>query len=356
MKLKVSREALAEAAALAASLVNKKSTVDAYTCALLHADDRSLSVSIFTGDGRWATTRLDAEVESGGDSLVDATRLASAVKACRAEEIGLEQDGAKLRLRGGRSRWSLSRRPGDDFPPMPEVSATVVTINGGVLAGVIGAAQWAASTESSRTHLTGVQLRSDGKRLRASASNGHCAAVASEVLDLGRWSVWVPLAAADAVKRWAAGRDDIELACDAIRMRVDDGASRLVVQLGADQFPSLEQVTPTHDLTSRVEAATLTRAVKDVSQMASSECVRLTFTGGVLTVESSGDPDSTGAIEVPVDSAHELSLHVDPRYLTAAISAARSDEVALAVGGSLDPILVTSDGFLGIVMPRKEKS
>jgi DNA polymerase-3 subunit beta len=135
---------------------------------------------------------------------------------------------------------------------------------------------------------------------------------------------------------------------------------QLSVKLAEEQFPPYAKVIP-QSHTRRVVAARelLVDSLRRISLVASDKSggVRLILEPGKLEIMSENPDVGEGSEELDVDFAGEkVAIGFNARYLLEALSALPDDEVALELGGELDPGVIRPAGdarFIGVIMPMR---
>ena len=103
----------------------------------------------------------------------------------------------------------------------------------------------------------------------------------------------------------------------------------------------------------------LVDSLKRISLVANdkSGAVRFGLEQGLLRITSENPDVGEGSEELDVDfTGEKLSIGFNAKYLQDALGAVPEDEVALELGGALDPGVVKPVGptdFIGVIMPMR---
>ncbi|RSD32747.1 DNA polymerase III subunit beta [Vibrio pectenicida] len=93
-------------------------------------------------------------------------------------------EGDRAQLRSGRSRFSLSTLPANDFPNIEDWQSDVeLSLSQGVLRGLIEKTQFSMANQDVRYYLNGMLFEIDGSILRSVATDGHRMAVSQAQLE-----------------------------------------------------------------------------------------------------------------------------------------------------------------------------
>ena len=134
----------------------------------------------------------------------------------------------------------------------------------------------------------------------------------------------------------------------------------LSVKLADEQFPPYGKVIPkTQQRRVVVSRHALIDTLKRISLVANdkSGAVRFNVEPGTIRITSENPEVGEGSEELDVDFAGEpVEIGFNVRYLLDALSAITEDEVALELGGALDPGVIKPAGptdFIGVIMPMR---
>ena len=109
----------------------------------------------------------------------------------------------------------------------------------------------------------------------------------------------------------------------------------------------------------RVPRAALAEALKAVSVAASERTggVKLSLTGRTMRLSTESPESGEGFDEVPIEYAGaNMTIGFNAKYFLDVLSALDDDEIALGLGGELDPAVVRPTSprqFLAVVMPMR---
>ncbi|NLS14319.1 DNA polymerase III subunit beta [Vibrio sp. SM6] len=147
-------------------------------------------------DGVLLMTATDLEVELvskvtlNGDFEAGAITVPSRkfLDICRGlpddAQIVFTQEGDRVQVRSGRSRFSLATLPANDFPNIEDWQSDVeVSLTQGQLRGIIEKTQFSMANQDVRYYLNGMLFEIEGNTLRAVATDGHRMAVATTTLE-----------------------------------------------------------------------------------------------------------------------------------------------------------------------------
>ncbi|MEK9765957.1 MAG: DNA polymerase III subunit beta [Thalassolituus sp.] len=175
MKFVISREALLRPLQLVAGVVEKRQTLPVLSNVLLEIEGQQLSL-----------TGTDLEVELVGRVTLDEVGQEGAITVpakklmdiCRSlpdgAQIEVEQEEARVNVRSGRSRFTLSTLPATEFPNVDAVAdEQTFALPQTSLRHIIDRASFAMAQQDVRYYLNGMLLEVTADSLRAVATDGH---------------------------------------------------------------------------------------------------------------------------------------------------------------------------------------
>ena len=372
MKLTTERAALMKALSGLTRVVEKRNTIPILTNVLLQASSEGLSLKATDLDIE-ASSRITCNTEQDGETTVTAGLLHDIVrKLPDGSQVSLEaiEDGGRLVVKAGRSRFTLQSLPASDFPDLAagEFSHSF-TLSGEALARLIAHTEFAISTEETRYYLNGIYLHvadgRDGPVLRAVATDGHRLArveiIAPQGSD-GMPGVIVPRKAVAELKRMAdeAGKNGIALDLSQHKIRATSGETVLTTKLIDGTFPDYQRVIPQgNDKRALVESGPFKAAIDRVSSVSSERgsAVKLSFDDGRLTlaVRNPDAGDATDEIEAEYDAA-PLQIGFNARYVLAIVDALGCDTVEIRLADPGSPTIFspsTDESLLCVLMPMR---
>jgi DNA polymerase-3 subunit beta len=165
-------------------------------------------------------------VQQGGDITVPGRKLLDIFRALAEKtSVTLSTEGERVSIRGGRSRFTLSSLPAAEFPLVEEINAQqTLTVAQGEFRRLIDKTHFSMAQQDVRYYLNGLLLETDGKALRAVATDGHRLALFEmELAGKAKTThqVIVPRKGVLELQRILGSDGDIELAVGTNHVRAD---------------------------------------------------------------------------------------------------------------------------------------
>lgn len=321
-----------------------------------------------------------------GRATIAAGKLHEICKTLPAGLVDIQADGdGRCLIKSGKSKFTLSTMPADDFPSIGTPSAqTTIAILRAELLDMISRTRFAMATQDVRHYLTGMLFHIDGGQLTTVATDGHRLAVAHRVLNTEHTEetqLIVPGKAVIELERLfnelgkVLGQDDVvSLTVDGefLQLRLNfgkpDDAGRasddLVVTMTArlieGKFPDYRRVLPTNcDRTVLVNKDEIMDVLRRVSILSNerSRGVIFEFGDADSAVVRSGGGDQGEAVEsmsVAFDG-QPIELSLNESYLKAVFGLLQG-KISIQMSHPNSPTLIKQLGderHLYVVMPMR---
>lgn len=347
MKFRVERDVFADAVAWTArSIPTRPGTVPQLSGIMLRTTSDGLTMSGFDYETS-AEVTTTADVADDGSVLVSGRLLADIARALPHQPVEVTLDGSKVSLTCGSSRFSLQTMPVEDYPALPEMPATVGSVDSDVFTTAVTQAVTAAGRDDMLPVLTGVKIEIDGGRLSLLATDRFRLSLRELSWDPDspdiQASALVPARVlSDTAKSLAPGsRVQIALGAEGggdglIGFAADSASGRRLTttRLIEGAFPNVRQLFPNStEVSARLEVASLIDAVKRVSLVAGRNTpIRLTFSEAMVTLEAGNgeEAQASESLEAALSGAG-MTIGFNPSYLLDGLSAIPGGHVHVAM-------------------------
>lgn len=350
MKIRVERDALAEAVAWSARTLPTRPSLPVLAGVVLTAEDDALSMSSF--DYEVSTkVAIDADIETSGSALVSGRLLADIARSLPPQPIVLAAEGSRVTITCGRASFTLPTLPIDDYPALPEMPASSGTIEAATFASAVGQVAIAAGRDDTLPTLTGIRIEIDGTSMVLAATDRYRLAV--------RELQWTPTDAgsqaellvpaktlADTAKSLGnADSVSIALAAEGERLIGFEGDRRRTTSRLLDgEFPKYRSLLPNESSTHAVvDTSALVEAVKRVALVAERNTpVRLTFADNEVSLRAGAGDDAQAEEALEADiNGDDIEIAFNPGYLLDGLSAIDSPTAQFAFTQSTRPAVIT---------------
>jgi len=371
MKFSIERATLLKAVAQAQSVVERRNTIPILANVLIEAAEATVSLRATDLDIE-VTDKVPAMVERAGATTVNAVLLHDIVRKLpdgALVQIASDAAAGRLSVQAGRSSFSLSTLPREDFPVMASTDYTAnFSCPAPVLRRLFDKSKFAISTEETRYYLNGVYLHvaqgEDGPVLRCVATDGHRLARIDAPLPDGAQGMPGVIVPRKTVLELRKLLDDdetqIAVSVSETKVRLATPQITLTSKVIDGTFPDYSRVIPTANTRRlEVDAAEFARAVDRVATVSSerSRAVKLQLDEDRLILSVTA-PDS-GAAEEELAVAYgdeRLDIGFNAKYLLEIASQVDRENAVFLFNSSGDPTLMREGddtSAIYVVMPMR---
>jgi DNA polymerase-3 subunit beta len=371
MKLTIERAALLKALSHVQSVVERRTTIPILSNVLLRAGSGKLAMSATDMDLEIVES-VSARIDSDGRTTAPAHTLYDIVRKLReGAQVELETVGDRneMVLRSGRSTFTLSCLPPEDYPVMTGAELPHnFTLTAVELRGLIDRTRFAISTEETRYYLNGIYLHATKNNevpvLRAVATDGHRLARIEMVLPegaAGMPGVIVPRKTVLELRKLVEeGEDEVQIALGDTKIRCAIGEAALTSKLIDGTFPDYDRVIPSgNDKMLEVPCKEFAEAVDRVSTISTerSRAVKLAIDRGNLTVSATSPENGTAIEELEVRyQSNPIEIGFNSRYLLDITEQIEGEAALFAMADAASPTVVRDSAdasALYVLMPMR---
>ena len=366
MHFTIQREALLKPLQLVAGVVERRQTLPVLSNVLLVVEGQHLSL---TGTdleveliGRVA---LEEKAEPGGIT-VPARKLMDICKSLPADAlIDIRLEEQKVLIKAGRSRFTLSTLPANDFPTSEEGQASlVINLPQTKVRRLIERTSFAMAQQDVRYYLNGMLLEVGANVLRAVATDGHRLAMCSlsaPIEQQEKHQIIVPRKGILELARLLTDQDaEVAIVLGQHHIRATTSEFTFTSKLVDGKFPDYERVLPKGgDKLVVADRQTLREAFTRTAILSNEKYrgIRLQLESGLLKIQANNPEQEEAEEEVAVDYAGgNLEIGFNVSYLLDVMSVMVTDKVRLILSDSNSSALVQefdNDESAYVVMPMR---
>jgi DNA polymerase-3 subunit beta len=350
MHFTIQREALLKPLQLVAGVVERRQTLPVLSNVLLVVEGQQLSL-----------TGTDLEVElvgrvqleepaEPGEITVPARKLMDICKSLPNDAlIDIKLDEQKLVVKAGRSRFTLSTLPANDFPTVEEGPGSLTfNLVQSKLRRLIERTSFAMAQQDVRYYLNGMLIEVQSGILRAVATDGHRLVIVPRkgILELARL-----LTEQDGLVSIVLGQHHI---------RATTGEFTFTSKLVDGKFPDYERVLPkggdklvVGDRQALREAFSRTAILSNEKYRG----IRLQLASGQLKIQANNPEQEEAEEEISVDyNGSSLEIGFNVSYLLDVLGVMTTEQVRLILSDSNSSALVQESGnddSAYVVMPMR---
>lgn len=362
MKFECTTEQLLSAVSLASRFVEKKANLPVLSSILLVAEKGRIILRA-TNLECGVEVSLGAKVSDEGVVALPSHILAGFLSNVRSKSVSATLDGGVVKIEAERASASIKTVPHDDFPVLPQVSAsTSFTVKTNDLARLIRSVAYCASTSAIKPELQSILVYAEAGKLVAAATDSF--RLAEKTVSL-RSQGSVPQLllparnATELLKILETANGDTEVYYNEHQISTHIGSIYYTSRLLDGAFPNYRQILP-KDFTT--EAVVLredfSQALKALTIFAD-KSAQVSFAvdpAHKTVLLSSRNPDvgeQTSTLRATV-SGESVAMNFNGRYLADSVLGIGGESVRLYSNGAGKPLLVkdaAEDSFLYLAMP-----
>ncbi|MDG9929089.1 MULTISPECIES: DNA polymerase III subunit beta [Pseudomonas] len=366
MHFTIQREALLKPLQLVAGVVERRQTLPVLSNVLLVVEGQQLSL-----------TGTDLEVElvgrvtledsaEPGEITVPARKLMDICKSLPSDVmIDIRLDEQKLVVKAGRSRFTLSTLPANDFPTVEEGPGSLTfNLVQSKLRRLIDRTSFAMAQQDVRYYLNGMLIEVQTGALRAVATDGHrlaMCAMEAAIENTERHQVIVPRKGILELARLLTEQDgEVAIVLGANHIRATTGEFTFTSKLVDGKFPDYERVLPRGgdklvigDRQALREAFSRTAILSNEKYRG----IRLQLASGQLKIQANNPEQEEAEEEVAVDyNGGSLEIGFNVSYLLDVLGVMTTEQVRLILSDANSSALVQeagNDDSSYVVMPMR---
>ncbi|NIJ70279.1 DNA polymerase III subunit beta [Xanthomonas sp. 60] len=365
MRFTLQREAFLKPLAQVVNVVERRQTLPVLANFLVQVKDGQLSL---TGTDLEVemVSRIAVEEAQDGETTIPARKLFEIIRALPdGSRITVSQNGDKITVQAGRSRFTLATLPANDFPSVDEVEATErVAIGEATLKELIERTAFAMAQQDVRYYLNGLLFDLRGDALRTVATDGHRLALCETELAKPSGSkrqIIVPRKGVTELQRLLESGDrEIELEVGRSHVRVKRDDVTFTSKLIDGRFPDYEAVIPIGaDREVRVERESLRASLQRAAILSNEKYrgIRVEVSPGNLKISAHNPEQEEAQEEIEAETdVNDLAIGFNVNYLLDALSALRDEQVVIQLRDSNSSALVreaSNERSRHVVMPLR---
>lgn len=365
MKFTVSREDFLKPLQLVVGVVERRQTLPILS-----------NVLIQLADGRLSLTGTDLEVEIVGHLNLDAPSESGEITVparklmdiCRSlpdgAEINFSEEGGRVLVTSGRSRFTLSSLPANEFPSVDDgPGKREFVINQAELKQLISHTSFAMAQQDVRYYLNGMLLEVGENRARVVATDGHRLAmmdVQVPSLDGELTQAILPRKGVIELSRLLADDGDVTVVLGNNHIRIATQEFRFTSKLVDGAYPDYDRVLPKGGdkqmLGNREE---LRNAFSRTAILSNEKYrgVRLLLSEGQLTLVANNPEQEEAQEDVTVNYiAEDLEVGFNVSYIIDVLNVLSGEEARFTLSDANSSALIedpAKEGAVYVVMPMR---
>lgn len=362
MKIRVERDALADAVAWVARSLPNRPTAPILSGMLLYADADGLTLSSFDATTS-AKVSLPAQVTDEGTVLVSGRLLAEIARSLPNKPVSLEADHSKVELTCGSARFTLQTLPVEEYPTLPDMPTQAGTVDASTFERAVAQVFVAAGRDELLSVFTGVRVEIEGDTLSLLATDRYRMALKEITWNPSspdtEGAVLIPGKVLSDTAKAMAGGDEVTISLSTTEAEGEGlagfvgsaahGTREATTRLLSQAFPKVRHLMDVDGTVNvRVSTDELLQAVKRVKLVAERNTpLRMVINEDHVTLEAATGDQAQGteaimaAVEVIGDEQSITAAGFNPQYLLDALSALDAPYAHFSFTAPGKPCLIT---------------
>jgi len=353
MNFTIQREALLKPLQTICSVVERRQTLPILSHVLIVFDGEQLRLTATDLEVEMIVTTA-VEKGTAGEVTVPARKFLDICRTLPDDTvIDLSVDGERAILKAGRSRYTLSTLPADDFPNIDvPADSREFTVGQANLKSLIDHTQFAMAQQDVRYYLNGLMFEMENGILRSVATDGHRLAMCETPANLPEGDAAQIILPRKGVTELArlleseAGDVTVEVGNNHIRIKLDQlvFTSKLI----DGKFPDYQRVMPQSTnkmlVVNRLE---LSQALTRASILSNEKYrgIRLVMENNTVRIIANNPEQEEAEEQIEVEFDFEaLEIGFNVTYLVDALNAIETDMVQVAMSDANSSCLITAVG------------
>jgi DNA polymerase III subunit beta len=366
MHFTIQREALLKPLQLVAGVVERRQTLPVLSNVLLVVQGQQLSLTGTDLEVELVGRVTLEEAAEPGEITVPARKLMDICKSLPSDAlIDIRVDEQKLIVKAGRSRFTLSTLPANDFPSVEDSQGSLTfVLSQYKLRRLIERTSFAMAQQDVRYYLNGMLLEVSANILRAVATDGHRLAMCTMEAGIehaDKHQVIVPRKGILELARLLTEQDGtVSIVLGANHIRATTGEFTFTSKLVDGKFPDYERVLPRGgDKLVLADRQGLREAFSRTAILSNEKYrgIRLQLAAGQLKMQANNPEQEEAEEEVAVDyNGGSLEIGFNVSYLLDVLAVMTTDQVRLILSDSNSSALVQeagNDESSYVVMPMR---
>jgi len=321
---------------------------------------------------------IDGEILNSGSITVPAKKLSDIVRELPSTTDSGEPSKVRMTTSANdrveidceRAKFKIVGLPDDEFPALPGISDSYLTLNSKMLCQMINKTIFAASTEETRHFLNGTYLSVDSGSMKMVATDGKRLAVAiQQVPEIAgqKVGIIIPIKTVNNILRIFTEDTDVNIALLESQVVFANGDITLTSRLIEGEYPDYQAVIAPvlkNEILVTANTDQLLAVLRRVSLLANPKTpsIKIETDGEELSVTASTPElgEAQEQTQAKVEGG-KIEIAFNAKYLMDVLRNVGKDETSMRFRDSLSPFLITpSNGdngdnmdYMCIIMPMR---
>jgi len=350
MKFQIDKETLLNPLQQIIGAVEKRQTMPALSNVLIRTTENLLTLTA-TDLEIELVSQTGIVVDEPGEITVPARKLLDICKSLPNEAlIKFIVNENKALVQSGRSRFSLTTLPANDFPALEKINSVYeFEITQKTLRDIIDKTAFAMAQQDVRYYLNGLLLEVNTNFLRAVATDGHRLAFCEKEIDTDISDVKQVIlprkGVLELIRLLNDSEDKVKIILGSNHLQIEFDQLRITSKLIDGRFPDYNRVMPTDgNNIMTADRDQLRQALMRASILSNEKYrgIRLTLEKNLIKLQAQNPDQEEADIELEVVyTGEEIEIGFNVNYMLDVLNGSNSDMVQAALRDSNSSFLLT---------------
>ncbi|MDO8488096.1 MAG: DNA polymerase III subunit beta [bacterium] len=310
-------------------------------------------------------THIGGKVTAEGALTVPARSWTEFVTSLSGDNLELEDNEMKLKVKAGKYQATFSGVDASEFPVLPVHGSAGQAISSQLLGQIASQVAYAAATDESRPVLTGIKFQRSGDNLAVVATDGFRLSrklipldpkLAGLITDL-----ILPARTISEVARIASESKEDQVTIESViknnQVIFSCAGTDLISRVLEGNYPDVEKIIPSDlPVEAILDRQEFTRSLKAASIFAreNNNIVRFKITDAKFNISAQAAQAGESEIEIEAETTGEGEIAFNYKFVADVLGSLTSERVRLQVKDHLSPGVFRpekDDSLLALVMP-----
>ncbi|GAA0818224.1 DNA polymerase III subunit beta [Colwellia sp. D2M02] len=366
MKFSLNRELLLKPLLLVSGAVERKSTLPILGNILFEVSGQSLTLTATDLELEMVSSAIIDNQGEDGKVTIPARKLLDICKSLpENSEITFSASEDTIKLSSGRSRYSLSTLPANDFPNIEQWQGDVeFKLFKSELLRLIESTHFSMANQDVRYYLNGMSIESEGNEIRSVATDGHRLAIckiSNDSLALPTRQVIVPRKGIlEIIRLLSPVEEEVQVFLGSNHIRIIDQEFSFTSKLVDGRFPDYRRVLPRNgDKVFETNKDQLRQVLSRASILSNEKFkgVRLNFSHSLLKITANNPEQEQAEEEIEINFPYDdLEIGFNVSYVLDVLSAIKDESVKFTLADANSSVIIegsNSGEALYVVMPMR---
>lgn len=335
------------------SIVEKRNTIPILANIKISAKDNNVEITA-TDLSIQLSEKINAKISEDGELTLPSQILFDIIKKIpdrNSIEIKSNKDTGKVFILFGKSKFSLSSLPANDFPEIDSENLAIkMMLSSDDLKYLLDECKFSMGSDESRQYLNGIYFHKEDKKVITVATDGHRLSKCEIYIDESIPDfdgIIIPKKTVNEISKLLEDKEDsINIELSKTKIKFDFGNLNLISKLVNSNFPDYVSVIPkANNLEMQCDSNCFYETIDRVSTISNEKfrTVKLEISENTCTVSSFGEENSIGTEQISVRyEGTKININFNARYIMDVLSILKNQDLSISFAEDTAPTIIRS--------------